>query len=184
LSGQKVITDLFAGPEAGGDANLDSAIEHHCRCNSVRTVARRACDSRHSRKFAQGIADDFLTTLYLASTAPVVVCAGDECEHVESRGDAGESGCAALARSARRQSRRRLFLSAGMTARRLAGQEQIVAAVRDALRFKRDLEGQTVLITAGPTCEDIDPVRYDESLVGRWATRLRKRRRGAGEDGF
>src|SRR6202000_598729 len=43
---------------------------------------------------------------------------------------------------------------------RLAGQEQIVTAVREALRFKRDLEGQAVLITAGPTCEDLDPVRY------------------------
>ena len=53
------------------------------------------------------------------------------------------------------------YLACGMTgAGRLAGQEQIVAAVREALRFKRDLEGQTVLITAGPTCEDLDPVRY------------------------
>ena len=43
---------------------------------------------------------------------------------------------------------------------RLAGQEQIVAAVRDVLHLKRDLEGQTVLVTAGPTCEDLDPVRY------------------------
>jgi phosphopantothenoylcysteine decarboxylase/phosphopantothenate--cysteine ligase len=43
---------------------------------------------------------------------------------------------------------------------RLAGQEQIVAAVRETLHFKRDLDGQTVLITAGPTCEDLDPVRY------------------------
>jgi phosphopantothenoylcysteine decarboxylase/phosphopantothenate--cysteine ligase len=43
---------------------------------------------------------------------------------------------------------------------RLAGQEQIIAAVRDVLRLKRDLEGETVLLTAGPTCEDIDPVRY------------------------
>jgi phosphopantothenoylcysteine decarboxylase/phosphopantothenate--cysteine ligase len=53
------------------------------------------------------------------------------------------------------------YLACGMTgAGRLASQEQIVAAVRDALRLQRDLEGQTVLVTAGPTCEDLDPVRY------------------------
>jgi phosphopantothenoylcysteine decarboxylase/phosphopantothenate--cysteine ligase len=53
------------------------------------------------------------------------------------------------------------YLACGMTgAGRLASQEQIVAAVRETLHFRRDLEGQTVLITAGPTCEDLDPVRY------------------------
>src|SRR5438876_11278897 len=43
---------------------------------------------------------------------------------------------------------------------RLAGQDDIVAAVREALKAQRDLDGETVLITAGPTCEDLDPVRY------------------------
>jgi phosphopantothenoylcysteine decarboxylase / phosphopantothenate---cysteine ligase len=53
------------------------------------------------------------------------------------------------------------YLACGMTgAGRLASQEQIVAAVRETLHFRRDLEGQTVLVTAGPTCEDLDPVRY------------------------
>jgi phosphopantothenoylcysteine decarboxylase/phosphopantothenate--cysteine ligase len=53
------------------------------------------------------------------------------------------------------------YLACGMTgAGRLAGQEAIVAAVREALKAQRDLDGETVLITAGPTCEDLDPVRY------------------------
>src|SRR5258706_16337143 len=43
---------------------------------------------------------------------------------------------------------------------RLAGQEAIIAAVREVLKTQRDLDGETVLITAGPTCEDLDPVRY------------------------
>src|SRR5258707_2403960 len=43
---------------------------------------------------------------------------------------------------------------------RLAGQEAIVAAVREALKTQRDLDGETVLVTAGPTWEDLDPVRY------------------------
>jgi phosphopantothenoylcysteine decarboxylase/phosphopantothenate--cysteine ligase len=53
------------------------------------------------------------------------------------------------------------YLACGMIgAGRLAGQEEIVAAVRETLKTRRDLEGETVLITAGPTCEDLDPVRY------------------------
>src|SRR5712692_7392748 len=53
------------------------------------------------------------------------------------------------------------YLACGMTgAGRLAGQEDIIAAVREALKTQRDLEGETVLITAGPTCEDLDQVRY------------------------
>jgi phosphopantothenoylcysteine decarboxylase/phosphopantothenate--cysteine ligase len=53
------------------------------------------------------------------------------------------------------------YLACGMTgAGRLAGQEAIVAAVREALKAQRDLEGETILVTAGPTCEDLDPVRY------------------------
>jgi phosphopantothenoylcysteine decarboxylase/phosphopantothenate--cysteine ligase len=52
-------------------------------------------------------------------------------------------------------------LACGMTgAGRLAGQREIVAAVRDTLHTQKDFEGETVLITAGPTCEDLDPVRY------------------------
>jgi phosphopantothenoylcysteine decarboxylase/phosphopantothenate--cysteine ligase len=53
------------------------------------------------------------------------------------------------------------YLACGMTgAGRLAGQQEIVAAVREILHAQKDLQGQTILITAGPTCEDLDPVRY------------------------
>jgi phosphopantothenoylcysteine decarboxylase / phosphopantothenate---cysteine ligase len=53
------------------------------------------------------------------------------------------------------------YLACGMIgAGRLAGQEAIVAAVRGALKTQRDLEGETVLVTAGPTFEDLDPVRF------------------------
>jgi phosphopantothenoylcysteine decarboxylase/phosphopantothenate--cysteine ligase len=53
------------------------------------------------------------------------------------------------------------YLACGMTgAGRLAGQDDIVAAVRATLQWKRDLVGESVLVTAGPTCEDLDPVRY------------------------
>jgi phosphopantothenoylcysteine decarboxylase / phosphopantothenate---cysteine ligase len=158
LTGQKVITDLFT--ESAGDANLDSAIEHIAvaQRTDLLLVAPATADSL--AKFARGIADDFLSTLYLATTAPVVVAPAmnvnmwnhaatqENIEMLRARGvhivDPDEG-----------------YLACGMTGSgRLAGQEQIVAAVREVLRLKRDLEGEIVLVTAGPTCEDLDPVRY------------------------
>jgi phosphopantothenoylcysteine decarboxylase/phosphopantothenate--cysteine ligase len=159
LSGQKVITDLFAS-ESGGEANLDSAIEHIAVAQRTDLLLVAPATADILAKFARGIADDFLTTLYLATTAPVVVAPAmninmwnhaatqENIEMLRARGvhvvDPDEG-----------------YLACGMTGSgRLAGQEQIVAAVRDVLHLKRDLEGQTVLVTAGPTCEDLDPVRY------------------------
>ena len=158
LTGQKVITDLFA--ESGGEPNLDSAIEHIAVAQRTDLLLVAPATADVLAKFARGIADDFLTTLYLATTAPVVVAPAmnvnmwnhaatqENIEMLRARGvsivDPDEG-----------------YLACGMTgAGRLAGQEHIVAAVRDALHLQRDLEGQTVLITAGPTCEDLDPVRY------------------------
>ncbi len=158
LSGQKVITDLFA--EAGGEANLESAIEHIAVAQRTDLLLVAPATADVIAKFARGIADDFLTTLHLASTAPVVIAPAmnvnmwnhpatqENLEMLRARGvyivqpDEG-------------------YLACGMTGPgRLAGQEAIVAAVKEALKLKRDLEGETVLVTAGPTCEDLDPVRY------------------------
>jgi phosphopantothenoylcysteine decarboxylase/phosphopantothenate--cysteine ligase len=160
LSGQKVITDLFAGPEASGDANLDSAIEHIAVAQRTDLLLVAPATADILAKFAQGIADDFLTTLYLASTAPVVVAPAmnvNMWNHAATQANLD----VLRSRGVHVVNPDEGYLACGMTgAGRLAGQEQIVAAVREALRFKRDLEGQTVLITAGPTCEDLDPVRY------------------------
>ncbi|HUK30248.1 MAG TPA: bifunctional phosphopantothenoylcysteine decarboxylase/phosphopantothenate--cysteine ligase CoaBC [Candidatus Acidoferrum sp.] len=159
LSGQKVITDLFAG-SSSGEANLESAIEHIAVAQRTDLLLVAPATADIIAKFARGIADDFLTTLYLASTAPVVIAPAmnvnmwnheatqENVKTLRARGvhvvDPGEG-----------------YLACGMTgAGRLAGQEAIVAAVREALKAQRDLEGETLLITAGPTCEDLDPVRY------------------------
>src|SRR5216684_4426430 len=72
LSGQKVITDLF-GDSSGGDANLESAIEHIAVAQRTDLLLVAPATADIIAKFARGIADDFLTTLYLASTAPVVI---------------------------------------------------------------------------------------------------------------
>jgi len=158
LSGKKVITDLFA--EAGGEANLDSAIEHIAVAQRADLLLVAPATADVLAKFSRGISDDFLSTLYLATTAPVVVAPAmnvnmwnhpatqENIERLRSRGvhvvqpDEG-------------------YLACGMTgAGRLAGQDAIVAAVREVLRVRLDLAGQTVLVTAGPTQEAIDPVRF------------------------
>src|SRR5215471_18004181 len=72
LSGQKVITDLFAD-SSSGDANVDSAIEHIAVAQRTDLLVVAPATADILAKFARGIADDFLSTLYLASTAPVVV---------------------------------------------------------------------------------------------------------------
>src|SRR5260370_8533373 len=72
LSGQKVITELFSD-SSGGEANLESAIEHIAVAQRTDLLLVAPATADIIAKFARGIADDFLTTLYLASTAPVVV---------------------------------------------------------------------------------------------------------------
>jgi phosphopantothenoylcysteine decarboxylase / phosphopantothenate---cysteine ligase len=158
LSGQKVITDLFA--ESGGEANLESAIEHIAVAQRTDLLLVAPATADILAKFARGIADDFLTTLYLASTAPVVVAPAMNV-NMWNHAATQENVEKLRARGVRIVEPDEGYLACGMTgAGRLAGQEAIVVAVREALRVQRDLQGQTILVTAGPTCEDLDPVRY------------------------
>jgi len=158
LTGQKVITDLFA--ESGGEANLESAIEHIAVAQRTDLLLVAPATADILAKFARGIADDFLTTLYLASTAPVVVAPAMNV-NMWNHPATQENVEMLRARGVKIVDPDEGYLACGMTgAGRLASQEQIVASVRETLHFRRDLEGQTVLITAGPTCEDLDPVRY------------------------
>src|SRR5216110_4104256 len=72
LSGEKVITGMFAG-SGTEQPNIDSAIEHIAVAQSIDALLVAPATADVLAKFAQGIANDFLTTLYLATTAPVVV---------------------------------------------------------------------------------------------------------------
>jgi len=159
LTGQKVITDLFAG-SSGDEANLDRAIEHIAVAQKTDLLLVAPATADTLAKFARGLADDFLSTLYLATTAPVVVAPAmnvNMWNHAATK----ENVERLRARGVRVVDPDEGYLACGMTgAGRLAGQEEIVAAVREALRIRHDLEGEIVLVTAGPTCEDIDPVRY------------------------
>src|ERR1700692_3262737 len=81
LSGEKVITGMFANEmlapgqeqEAEHAPNIDSAIEHIAVAQSIDALVVVPATADVLAHFAQGIASDFLTTLYLATTAPVVV---------------------------------------------------------------------------------------------------------------
>jgi phosphopantothenoylcysteine decarboxylase/phosphopantothenate--cysteine ligase len=158
LTGQKVITDLFA--ESGGEANLESAIEHIAVAQRTDLLLVAPATADLLAKFARGIADDFLTTLYLASTAPVVVAPAMNV-NMWNHAATQENVEMLRARGAKIVDPDEGYLACGMTgAGRLAGQEAIVAAVHEALHAVRDLAGETVLVTAGPTRENVDPVRY------------------------
>src|SRR5580693_4515991 len=72
LTGHKVITSLWTPPESP-DSNLDSAIEHIEAAQTTDLLVVAPATANILAKFAHGIADDFLTTLYLATIAPVIV---------------------------------------------------------------------------------------------------------------
>jgi phosphopantothenoylcysteine decarboxylase / phosphopantothenate---cysteine ligase len=158
LSGEKVITDLFgAGAE---QPNIDSAVEHIAVAQSIDALVVAPATADVLAKFAQGIANDFLSTLYLATTAPVVIAPAmnvNMWEHPATRANVEilkQRGVRVVEPDAG-------YLACGMTGPgRLAANETIVAAVMQALGAAQDLAGETVLITAGPTREPIDPVRY------------------------
>jgi len=159
LSGQKVITDLFSD-SSGGEANLESAIEHIAVAQRTDLLLVAPATADIIAKFARGIADDFLTTLHLASTAPVVVAPAmnvNMWNHAATR----ENVETLRARGAKIVEPDEGYLACGMTGPgRLAGLEEILAAVHEVTKAQRDLEGETILVSAGPTCEDLDPVRY------------------------
>jgi phosphopantothenoylcysteine decarboxylase / phosphopantothenate---cysteine ligase len=158
LSGQKVITDLFA--ESSGEANLESAIEHIAVAQRTDLLLVAPATADILAKFARGIADDFLTTLYLASTAPVVVAPAMNV-NMWNHAATQENVEMLRARGVKIVDPDEGYLACGMTgAGRLAGQAAIVAAVHEALHAVRDLVGEKVLVTAGPTRENLDPVRY------------------------
>jgi phosphopantothenoylcysteine decarboxylase/phosphopantothenate--cysteine ligase len=159
LSGEKVITGMFA-PGENETPNIDSAVEHIAVAQSIDALLVAPATADVLAKFAQGIANDFLTTLYLATTAPVVVAPAMNVNMWDH--PATQTNLATLrARGVKIVEPGEGYLACGMSGPgRLAENEIIVAAVLEVLGASQDLAGETVLITAGPTRERIDPVRY------------------------
>jgi phosphopantothenoylcysteine decarboxylase/phosphopantothenate--cysteine ligase len=151
LTGRKVLTNLFA---------IESAIEHISVAQEHELLAIAPATADLIAKMAHGLADDFLTTLCLAFTGPVVVAPAmnvNMWQHAATQ---------ANLETLRKRGYRMVepgsgYLACGMTGPgRLAEPEEIVAAIESEARKRHDLEGETVLITAGPTQEPLDPVRF------------------------
>jgi phosphopantothenoylcysteine decarboxylase/phosphopantothenate--cysteine ligase len=158
LSGEKVITDLFgAGAE---EPNIDSAVEHIAVAQSIDALVVAPATADVIAKFAHGEANDFLTTLFLATTAPVVIAPAMNVNMWEIA--ATQANIDTLkARGIIVVEPDSGYLACGMMgAGRLAVNETIVRAVLKVLHAEQDLAGETVLVTAGGTREPIDPVRY------------------------
>ncbi len=162
LTGKKVLTHLFGA--VSPEDTLDSAIEHIRVAQEHQILVIAPATADLLGKLAHGIADDFLTTTYLAFTGPVVLAPAmntnmwnhpatrENLRILRTRGhvivEPGEG-----------------ILACGMIGPgRLAEPEVIAQAVMsvamDRQSVKQDLEGETVLVTAGPTQEPLDPVRY------------------------
>ncbi len=158
LSGEKVITDLFGASEQ--PANVESAIEHIAVAQSIDALLVAPATADVIGKFAHGVADDFLSTLFLATTAPVVVAPAMNVNMWQN--PATQANIETL----RRRGVKIVepdsgYLACGMTGPgRLASNEAILAALLKVLGAAQDLAAETVLLTAGPTREQIDPVRY------------------------
>ena len=159
LSGEKVVTGMFS-PGEQHEPNIDSAIEHIAVAQSIDALVVAPATADVLAHFAQGIASDFLTTLYLATTAPVVVAPAmnvNMWNHPATQANLDilrKRGVKIVEPGVG-------YLACGMTGSgRLAENDAIVAATLTALGCSQDLSGETVLITAGPTREKIDPVRY------------------------
>jgi phosphopantothenoylcysteine decarboxylase / phosphopantothenate---cysteine ligase len=159
LSGQRVITDLFSN-QPGGEGSLDSAIDHIAVAQRTDLLLVAPATADILAKFARGVADDFLTTMYLACVVPVVVAPAmnvNMWQHAATQ----ENVATLKKRGVRIVEPSEGYLACGMTGSgRLAEQADILKVVRETLQAEQDLAGETVLVTAGPTCEDIDPVRF------------------------
>jgi len=159
LTGHKVITGLWAA-EGSAEGDAASAIEHIDAAQTTDALVVAPATADILAKFAHGIADDFLSTMYLASAAPVIVAPAMNVNMLEHA--ATQANLATLAaRNVRIVAPESGYLACGMVgAGRLAENAAIVEAVLGVLHHRNDLAGETVLITAGGTREALDPVRF------------------------
>lgn len=163
LTGHKVITGLW-GTEAA-EPNVDSAIEHIAVAQSTDLLVVASATADLIARFAHGMGDDFLTTLYLATPAPVVIAPAMNSQMWAH--PAVQANLRVLAdRNVRVVQPGVGDLACGMVGPgRLADNEAIVQVVLEQLDrrvdpSRRDLARETILVTAGGTREAIDPVRY------------------------
>lgn len=153
LSGNRVICDMW-------DRDYEWEVEHVSLAKRADLLVVAPCTANMAGKLARGIADDFLSTTAMAMTCPILLVPAmntamlnsaayrENAEILSRRGIAflyGESG----------------YLACGdVGSGRMAEPADIERKIAEILQTHDDYAGKTVLITAGATCEPIDPVRY------------------------
>jgi len=163
LTGHKVITSLWpvTADEMESDSSTDDAsIEHIAEAQWADALVVAPATAGILAKFAHGLADDFLTTMYLATTSPVLVAPAmnvNMWEHAATQANLEtlrQRGVKVIEPGSG-------HLACGMVGPgRMAEPEFIATAVLNALGRSHDLAGEVVLITAGGTREALDPVRF------------------------
>jgi phosphopantothenoylcysteine decarboxylase/phosphopantothenate--cysteine ligase len=153
ITRRHVITDQF-------ESGMNADIEHIALASAIDLLLIAPATANIIGKLANGIADDFLSTLYMATRAPLLVAPAMNTlmfEHAAVRKNLDTLA----ARGARFVDPGEGWLACGWIGKgRLAEPDEIVAAADAILRPEGPLRGLRVLVTAGPTYEDVDPVRY------------------------
>jgi len=153
ITRRRVITDQF---EPGANAD----IEHIALASSIDLLLIAPATANILGKLANGLADDFLSTLYTATRAPVLVAPAMNTQMFAHEAVRRNLDTLA-ARGVRFVEPGEGYLACGWIGKgRLAEPDEIVAAAEAMLRPEGPLRGARVVVTAGPTFEDLDPVRY------------------------
>src|SRR4051812_2871320 len=153
ITRRHVITDQF-------EIGMNADIEHIAIASTIDLLLIAPATANIIGKMANGIADDFLSTLALATRAPVLVAPAMNTQMFAHEAVRRNMDTLA-ARGARFVEPGEGYLACGWIGKgRLAEPDEIVAAAEAILRPEGPLRGQRVLVTAGPTYEDVDPVRY------------------------
>jgi len=153
ITRRPVITDQFA-PGSNAD------IEHIALASSIDLLLIAPATANILAKLANGIADDFLSTMYTATRAPVLVAPSMN-TNMFSHPAVRRNLDTLAARGVRFVEPGEGYLACGWIGKgRLAEPEEIVAAAEAVVRPAGPLRGRRVVVTAGPTYEDVDPVRF------------------------
>ena len=153
ITRRRVITDQF-------DPGMNADIEHIALASTIDLLLIAPATANLIGKMANGIADDFLSTLYTATRAPVLIAPAMNTQMFEHEA-VRRNVETLLARGVRFVEPGEGYLACGWIGKgRLAEPDEIVAAAEAMLRPQGPLLGQRVLVSAGPTYEDVDPVRY------------------------
>ena len=153
ITRERVITSQFA-------VGMNADIEHIALASSMDLLLVAPATANVIAKFAHGLADDFLSALFLATRAPVLIAPAmntNMWEHPAVVDNVNRLGT----RGARFVEPGAGYLACGWVGKgRLAEPEDIARAADEVLRPAGSLAGRRIVVTAGPTLEDLDPVRF------------------------